>query len=327
MKSKTAASAKISGPPHARGPRGGRSGRPGAAAAVQPATMRDWIGGARARTLPLAISPVIIGFGAATLIDPPGIWHPIRGILCLAVALFLQIGVNFANDYSDGVRGTDNYRVGPSRLTGSGRATPAAVRAVALLFFALGALAGLVLVVLTHQWWIVLVGAAAIAAAWFYTGGKRPYGYYALGEVFVFIFFGLVATLGTTYMLTGNTNQEAWLGATMAGLIACAVLMVNNIRDIEPDRLAHKKTLAALLGNRASRIIFCVLVVLSFGLLALLALFYPVAWFGMFALLMALPACVITLFARTGKELILALQLTSVTGLVLAVALGTAFMV
>ena len=243
------------------------------------------------------------------------------------MAVFLQIGVNFANDYSDGIRGTDEYRAGPGRLTGSGKAAPRTVRAVAFCFFALGALAGLALVVLTQQWWVLLVGAAAIAAAWFYTGGKRPYGYYALGEVFVFIFFGLVATLGTTYMLTGHINQEAWLGATMAGLIACAVLMVNNIRDIEPDRLAHKRTLAALLGNRASRIVFCVLVLASFGVLALLSLFYPLAWFGMFALLAALPACIITLFARTARELVLALQLTSLTGLLLAIALGTAFAV
>jgi 1,4-dihydroxy-2-naphthoate octaprenyltransferase len=241
------------------------------------------------------------------------------------VAVWLQIGVNYANDYSDGVRGTDQYRVGPSRLTGSGRAAPKRVLTVALVFFALGALAGLILVLLTQYWWVLLVGAAAIAAAWFYTGGKRPYGYYGLGEVFVFLFFGVVATAGTTYMLAGTVNQEAWYGSVIAGLIACAVLMVNNIRDITPDKAAGKRTLAVLLGNVASRIVYCVFLLVPFGILALLALFYPIAWLGFFALLAALPACVITLFAKTPRELVTALQLTSLTGLLVAIALGAAY--
>jgi 1,4-dihydroxy-2-naphthoate octaprenyltransferase len=304
----------------------GRSGRPGAAKTrVKPATASDWIAGARLRTLPLAIAPVIIGVGAAKLADGPGIWHPVRALLCLAVAVCLQIGVNYANDYSDGVRGTDKYRVGPSRLTGSGRAAPKRVLTVALVFFGLGALAGLLLVLLTQTWWLLLVGAAAIAAAWFYTGGRRPYGYFGLGEVFVFIFFGIVATAGTTYLLAGLVNQEAWFGAVIAGLIACAVLMVNNIRDIEPDKQAGKRTLAVLLGNIASRIVFCLFLLVPFGILAVLALLYPIAWLGFFALLAALPACVITLFAKTPRELVTALQLTSLTGLLVAIALGCAF--
>lgn len=312
-------------PPPARGPRGGKSGRPGAAAAVKPATGRDWIAGARLRTLPLAIAPVLIGVGAAKVAEEPGVWHPVRAILCLAVAVLLQIGVNYANDYSDGIRGTDQYRVGPGRLTGSGKAAPRKVLTVALTFFALAAVAGVVLVVLTQHWWVLLVGAAAIAAAWFYTGGKRPYGYHALGEVFVFLFFGIVATAGTTFMLAGIVNQEAWFGAVIAGLIACAVLMVNNIRDIEPDRLAKKRTLAVLLGNLASRIVFCVFLLVPFVVLGALALFYPIAWLGMFALLAALPACAITLFAKTPRELVLALQLSSLTGLLVAIALGSAY--
>jgi len=313
-------------PPPARGPRGGRSGRPGAkASAVRPATASDWIAGARLRTLPLAVAPVLIGVGAAKVIEGAGIWHPIRSLLCLAVAVLLQIGVNYANDYSDGIRGTDQYRVGPGRLTGSGKAAPKKVLTVALTFFGLAAVAGLILVLLTQLWWVLIVGAAAIAAAWFYTGGKRPYGYYGLGEVFVFVFFGLVATAGTTYMLAKAVNQEAWLGGVIAGLIACAVLMVNNIRDIEPDRLAKKRTLAVLLGSMASRIVFCVFLLVPFGILAVLALFYPFAWFGMFALLAALPACVITLFGKSPRELITALQLTSLTGLLVALALGAAY--
>ena len=312
--------------PQSRGGKAGRSGRPGAPKVkVKPATASDWIGGARLRTLPLAIAPVIIGTGAAKLIDGPGIWHPVRALLCLIVAVCLQIGVNYANDYSDGVRGTDKFRVGPSRLTGSGKAAPRRVLTVALAFFALGAVAGLVLVILTQHWWVLIVGAAAIAAAWFYTGGRRPYGYYGLGEVFVFVFFGLVATAGTTYMLAGSVNEASWYGAIVAGLIACAVLMVNNIRDIVPDKQARKRTLAVLLGNVASRIVFCILLLVPFGIVAVLALLFPIAWFAMFALLAALPACVITLFAKTPRELVTALQLTSLTGLLVAVALGAAF--
>jgi 1,4-dihydroxy-2-naphthoate octaprenyltransferase len=310
----------------ARGPRGGKSGRPGAVStAVKPATAADWIAGARIRTLPLAIAPVLIGVGAAKVAEGPGVWHPVRSFLCLAVAVLLQIGVNYANDYSDGVRGTDEFRVGPGRLTGSGKAAPRKVLTVALVFFGLAAVAGLVLVILTQHWWVLLVGAAAIAAAWFYTGGKRPYGYYGLGEVFVFVFFGLVATAGTTYMLAGIVNQESWYGAVIAGLIACAVLMVNNIRDIEPDKQAGKRTLAVLLGRIASRIVFCVLLLVPFGILAVLALFYPIAWYGMFALLAAIPACIIALFGKTPRELVTALQLTSVTGLLVGIALGAAF--
>ncbi|MGH1549925.1 1,4-dihydroxy-2-naphthoate polyprenyltransferase [Leifsonia poae] len=313
-------------PPMARGPRGGRSGRPGAAAAaVRPATTADWIAGARLRTLPLAVAPVLIGVGAAKVVEGPGVWHPIRSLLCLAVAVLLQIAVNYANDYSDGVRGTDQYRVGPGRLTGSGKAAPRKVLTVALTFFGLAAVAGVILVILTQHWWVLLIGAAAIAAAWFYTGGRRPYGYYGLGEVFVFIFFGLVATAGTTYMLAGTVNQEAWYGGVIAGLIACAVLMVNNIRDIEPDRQARKRTLAVLLGRVASRIVFCVLLLVPFGILGVLAVFYPLAWFGMFALLAAIPACIITLFGRSPRELVTALQLTSITGLLVGIALGVAY--
>ncbi len=304
----------------------GRGGRPGAPKAkVKPATASDWIAGARLRTLPLGIAPVIIGTGAATVADGPGVYHPVRAVLCLLVAVFLQIGVNYANDYSDGIRGTDQYRVGPSRLTGSGRAKPRTVLTVALVFFALGALAGLTLVLLTQHWWILLVGAAAIAAAWFYTGGKRPYGYYGLGELFVFVFFGLVATAGTTYMLAGQVNQESWYGAVAAGLIACAVLMVNNIRDIVPDKQAGKRTLAVLIGNVASRIVFCVFLLVPFGILAVMAVFYPLAWLGFFALLLAIPACIIVLTAKTSRELILALQLTSFTGLAVALALGAGY--
>ena len=302
-------------------------GRPGAPKAkVKPATASDWIAGARPRTLPLAIAPVVIGVGAAAFADGPGIWHPVRSVLCLMVSLALQIGVNYTNDYSDGVRGTDAYRVGPSRLTGSGKAKPRTVLLVGLSFFAIAALAGLALVLLTHYWWLLIVGAVAIAAAWFYTGGKRPYGYFGLGELFVFVFFGIVATVGTTYLLSGDlNNQEAWLGGVAAGLFACAVLMVNNLRDIDQDRLARKHTLTVLIGSTATRVFYCILVLLPFVILAALALFFPIAWLGMFVLLAIVPACIITVTAKTSRELVLALQLTSFSGLAFAIILGAAY--
>lgn len=296
-------------------------GRPGA---VAPATARDWIGGARLRTLPMSVGPVAIGVGAAAVADGAGVWHPIRAVLCLLVAVFLQVAVNFANDYSDGIRGTDARRVGPSRLTGSGRATPRTVLVVALVFFALAALAGLALIIRTQYWWLLVVGVAAIAAGWFYTGGKHPYGYYGLGEVFVFAFFGLVATAGTTYLLSGTVTQEAWYGGTGAGLIACAVLMVNNIRDIDADRAAGKRTLAVLIGNRPSRVAFCVLLLAPFVIVALLNIFYPAVALVYFVLLLAIPACIITVTAKTSRELVLALQLASFSGLAYGILLGVA---
>ncbi|QHC65836.1 1,4-dihydroxy-2-naphthoate polyprenyltransferase [Rathayibacter sp. VKM Ac-2759] len=302
-----------------------RSGRPGGnprKVEVKPAGVREWIGGARLRTLPLAIAPVLIGTGATQVTDEG--WHWVRALLCLAVALALQIGVNYANDYSDGVRGTDANRVGPSRLTGSGAARPRTVLTVALVFFGLAGLAGLALTILSGFWWLLIVGAAAIAAAWFYTGGRRPYGYLGLGEVFVFVFFGLVATVGTTFVQIGRTNQESWLGAVAAGLFACAVLMVNNIRDIPTDRLSGKRTLAVLTGPTVSRAIYSAFVLVPFAIAVILALFYPLAWLTLFVLLAILPAILITLTARTAKELILALQLTSLGGLAYAAILGAA---
>ncbi|WP_241982962.1 1,4-dihydroxy-2-naphthoate polyprenyltransferase [Cryobacterium sp. TMT1-2-1] len=294
-------------------------------AKVKPATAADWVSGARLRTLPLAIAPVALGTGAAIVATGPGVFHPERALLALVVALCLQIGVNYANDYSDGVRGTDAHRVGPARLTGSGAARPAAVLSVALAFFALAALAGLALVVMTQQWWLLLVGAAAIGAAWLYTGGKKPYGYFGLGELFVFVFFGLVATLGTTYVQAGTVNTESWLGAVGIGLVACAVLMVNNLRDRETDKKAGKRTLAVLIGNVASRVVFCVFLLAPFGIALFFTIFYPLAYFTFFVLLLALPACLITVTAKTSRELILALQLTSLAALGYGVLLGLAF--
>ncbi|GAA1779313.1 1,4-dihydroxy-2-naphthoate polyprenyltransferase [Agromyces lapidis] len=314
---------------HGRSGNPARASSPGAgkapAAAAGPATAADWISGARLRTLPLAIAPVALGTGAGVVAMADGPWHPARALLALVVALALQIGVNYSNDYSDGVRGTDDHRVGPARLTASGAVNPRHVLVVALSFFALAALAGLALVVITQQWWLIAVGAAAIVAAWFYTGGKRPYGYAGLGELFVFVFFGLVATAGSAFVQALTVNLEAWLGGVGVGLLACAVLMANNLRDVDQDRVAGKRTLAVLIGPLAGRILFVLFTLVPFGIAVFFAFFYPTAWLVLFALLAAVPACIIVLTAKTARELILALQLTSITALLYGVGLGLAF--
>jgi 1,4-dihydroxy-2-naphthoate octaprenyltransferase len=310
--------------PAKRGTKSGRpGGRPPGAPPIHQATARDWIAGARLRTIPLAIAPVALGTATAYTLGDGG-WHWVRALLCLAVAVGLQIGVNFANDYSDGVRGTDKRRVGPPRLTGSGAAKPRTVLIVAIVFFALAAAAGVVLVVLTQQWLLLAVGAACIIAAWFYTGGKRPYGYYGLGELFVFVFFGLVATAGTTFVQAGTVNLETWLAGTAAGLFACATLMVNNVRDREPDALAKKRTLAVLIGNLPARITYAVLMVLPFGILAFFTLFYDKAGYVFFALVAAAPAILIALTGKTPAELVIALRLTTLTAFVFGVGLALA---
>lgn len=299
--------------PARRAPLGNPQKRPAPAAAPRAATIGDWIGAARLRTLPLAVSPVLVGTGAANLGAEP--FHWVIALFCLVVAVCLQIGVNFANDYSDGIRGTDDHRVGPARLTASRRAKPRTVLIVALVFFALAGLAGLALVIRTQQWWMLAVGAACIVAAWFYTGGKRPYGYAGLGEVFVFVFFGLVATLGTTWVQSFTLPQEAWFGAVGIGLLACAVLLANNLRDIDQDRVAGKRTLTVRIGKRATQVLYTLLVLIPFGIAAFLALFYPIAWLTLMALLAALPAILIVWTYRAPRELVIALALTSLTSL------------
>ncbi len=291
--------------------------------ALAPVTLGDWVGAARLRTLPLAVAPVLIGTGAARLVDPT--FHWALALLCLAVSVSLQIGVNFANDYSDGIRGTDDHRVGPARLTASRRVAPRTVLTVALVFFALSGLAGVAIVVRTQHWWMLAVGAACIVAAWFYTGGKRPYGYHGLGEVFVFVFFGLVATVGTTFVQVGVVPDEAWLTGAAAGLLACAVLLANNLRDIDQDRLVGKRTLTVRIGKRATQVLFTLFVLAPFVLLGLLAFLYPIAWIGLLAILPALAATVIVWSYREPRELVVALALTSLTSLAYAGFLFWAF--
>lgn len=287
------------------------------------ATLGDWIGAARLRTLPLAITPVLIGTGAAILVADA--FHWVIALLCLVVSVALQIGVNYSNDYSDGVRGTDDHRVGPARLTGARKAKPRTVLIVALAFFGIAAVAGLAITIRTQQWWLIAVGAVCIVAAWFYTGGKRPYGYYGLGELFVFVFFGLVATLGTTWVQALALPQEAWFGAIGAGLLACAVLLANNLRDIDQDRVAGKKTLTVLIGRTATRWLFSIFVLAPFAIAAFLALFYPIAWLSLLALLAGLPAILIVWTYRLPRELVVALGLTSLTSVAYGAFLMWAF--
>ncbi|HOA86202.1 MAG: 1,4-dihydroxy-2-naphthoate polyprenyltransferase [Microbacteriaceae bacterium] len=291
--------------------------------AVKPATFGDWIGAARLRTLPLAIAPVLIGTGAATLVTVELRW--LIALACLVVALALQIGVNYANDYSDGVRGTDDFRVGPARLTASRKAKPRTVLMVAFAFFALAAAAGLAIVIASQLWWLLAVGAACIVAAWFYTGGKRPYGYAGLGELFVFVFFGLVATVGTTYVQALIVPQEAWFGGVAAGLLACAVLLANNLRDIDQDRVAGKRTLSVRIGKRATQAMFTAFVLIPFVIAVLLTPFYPIAWLVLLALLAGLPAILIVWTYRQPRELVVCLALTSLTALAYGAGLFWAF--
>ncbi|WP_243858822.1 1,4-dihydroxy-2-naphthoate polyprenyltransferase [Actinomyces sp. ZJ308] len=210
----------------------------------------SWAEVVRLRTLPAAVAPVVLGAGAAAAM---GDFSVVRTLLAAGVALALQVGCNLANDYSDGVRGTDDDRTGPPRLTASGQVTPRTVKLAALGCFALGALLGLALLALSGHWWLIAVGAAAIAAAWFYTGGPRPYGYAGLGELFVFIFFGLVATVGTTYVQADTVPGWLWPSACGIGLLACSLLMVNNLRDIDTDPAHGKMTLAVRLGESGAR--------------------------------------------------------------------------
>ena len=236
------------------------------------AEAREWLAGTRPRTLPAAVVPVLIGSGVAFGYARFSWW---RALLALVVALALQVGVNFANDYSDGVRGSDERRVGPVRLVAAGLAPPRQVLGAAFGCFAVAGVAGLALAAVT-SWWLLAVGAACIAAAWFYTGGPRPYGYNGLGEVFVFACFGVVAVAGTAYV---QMSALSWLGlaaAVPAGLLACALLMVNNLRDIGTDTLAGKRTLAVTLGDARSRVAYVLMLLVPFGLAALLAFFRPV---------------------------------------------------
>jgi 1,4-dihydroxy-2-naphthoate octaprenyltransferase len=285
------------------------------------ATAAQWLAGARPKTLPAALAPVLVGTGAAAALDG---FRPVPALLALVVALALQVAVNYANDYSDGKRGTDADRVGPMRLVGSGAATPRQVLVAAGLAFAVAAVAGLALAALS-SWWLVAVGVVCIVAAWTYTGGPLPYGYRALGEVFVFVFFGLVAVVGTTYAQTRTLPGLAFAVAVPIGLLSVALLVVNNLRDIDGDALVGKRTLAVLLGDRATRLAYVGLLVVAFGVVAAVGVDRPWVLLALVGAPLAVPPGRTVLTGGRGPALIGALQgtglLTLSTGMLLAAGL------
>jgi 1,4-dihydroxy-2-naphthoate octaprenyltransferase len=278
----------------------------------------DWFAATRPRTLSASFAPVAVGIGVARSTGHVVAWH---AALAFVVSLSIQIGANFANDYSDGVRGTDAKRVGPTRLVASGLASPAAVRAAAVASFGLGAAAGLVLAIVMSPW-LILVGAASVAAAWLYTGGPRPYGYAGYGELFSFVFFGFVATVGTTYVVSGEIPAIAFGAAVPLGAYATALLVANNLRDIATDAEAGKHTLVVRLGDRRSRLLFTALVV---GGVLVSAVVSPWRHFALLGLL-ALPAAAVPLrrvrAGATGAELVPVLEQTGTVHIVLGLLLA-----
>ncbi|WP_062294165.1 1,4-dihydroxy-2-naphthoate polyprenyltransferase [Demequina phytophila] len=259
-------------------------------------TTADWIAGARPRTLWTGAVPVIVGSAAAIAEDG---FRLVPALLALGVALALQIGSNYANDYSDGIRGTDIDRIGPERLVASGKALPSSVKRAAYLAFLAGALLGLALVVYVSMWWLLAVGAVAIVAAWTYTGSSRPYGYAGWGEVSVFIFFGPVAVLGTMLTQAGHVTWWAVVASVGVGLYAVALLLVNNIRDLETDALAGKRTLAVKVGELRARQLFAASVTLPVVLSVVVAFAHP--WV-LISTVVALPSVIIAFGMRMGAS-------------------------
>lgn len=285
--------------------------------------MNRWLLGARPRTLPAAVVPVALG-AAATVGEAGAVWW--RAVPALLVSVSLQVGVNYANDYSDGVRGTDAVRVGPVRLVGSGLASPSSVKKAALAAFGVAAVTGLGLAAIT-SWWLLVVGAAALLAGWGYTGGPKPYGYLGLGEVFVFTFFGLVATAGTTFVVCERINAIAWLAGCVAGCLACALLVVNNLRDIPTDRDVGKRTLAVRLGDARTRWLYVGLLASAWLLLvAIAAAGRPLALLGLAGVVVAVPAVRAIRGAAKGADLIPVLGATGkvqlVTGVLAAIGIA-----
>lgn len=283
-----------------------------------------WITGARPRTLPAAVAPVLAGTGAAAYADSVVWW---KALLALGVSLALQIGVNYANDYSDGIKGTDDDRVGPLRLVGSGLVPARTVKRAALGFLGLGAVLGFVLAA-TTTWWLLLVGIAALGAAWTYTGGPSPYGYRALGEVSVFVFFGLVAVLGTAYVQIEAITQVAVAASIGVGALACAILVANNLRDIPTDSVTGKRTLAVVLGDANTRRLFTLLVLVAIATLVWASVSTPWALLGLAMVPLAVRARQVVASGAGGMALIPVLrdiglaELVYAAGLAIGLALG-----
>ena len=289
------------------------------------ATLSEWVEGARPRTLPAAVAPVLVGTGAAYALEQGNAAY---AVLALLVSLALQVGVNYANDYSDGIRGTDQERVGPVRLVGQRLANPGTVKLAAMLCFASAAVLGLALVALSAAYVMLLVGAASIAAAWYYTGGKRPYGYSGLGEVFVFVFFGLVATLGTTYTQALSLSAASIAGAIGVGAIASAILVANNLRDIPTDQIHGKKTLAVRLGQSRTRRLYAALLIVALACVLVAGIIDPTALVALLSFVLAIPLLRRVLGGAIGKDLIPVLsgtgRLELVYGVLLAIGLMAA---
>lgn len=287
------------------------------------ATIKQWVAGARPRTLPAALAPVIVGTAAAAA--NRDVEEGTKGanlglaLLALIVSCCLQVGVNYANDYSDGIRGTDEERVGPVRLVGQRLADPANVKLMAFTFFGIGAFVGFALVALSQAWIMIPIGALAILAAWRYTGGDNPYGYRGLGEVYVFIFFGLVATLGTQYTQIGSITAVGVLGAIGVGALASAILVANNLRDIPTDSVTGKTTLAVRLGDSRTRRLYLGLFGVTILCTLLMAIWRPWAPIGLLGLVIAWPGIQAVRSGATGKALIPALGLTGFAELMWAI--------
>lgn len=280
-------------------------------------TASKWLVAARPRTLPAAVVPVAVGIAVGDVTGSVTWW---KGALALVVALCLQIGTNYANDYSDGVRGADERRVGPTRLVASGLVSPRAVKNAAFATFFVGALAGLVLALSTSPW-VIPVGAAAIAAGYFYTGGPRPYGYAGFGELFVFVFFGLVAVVGTVYVTTGHFPALGFVAAIPVGLCSVALLVVNNLRDIESDAASNKRTLAVHLGPARTRALYVGCVGLSLASIFGVFAYRHFALLGCLGVIPAIRPIRVVWSKAEGKELIAALSMTGALQLIVGALL------
>jgi 1,4-dihydroxy-2-naphthoate octaprenyltransferase len=279
------------------------------------ASFAQWVSGARPRTLPNAVAPVVAGTGAAAWLHSAVWW---KALLALAVAVALIIGVNYANDYSDGIRGTDRDRRGPLRLTATGTATPVAVKRAAALSFLVAAVAGLVLSLVVNPW-LLLVGVAAIGAAVLYTGGPRPYGYLGLGELMVLVFFGFVATVGSAYVQVEYVPGSAWWGSFVVGLLACAILLANNVRDVGTDAVSGKRTLAVRLGDRTTRWLFVACYAGSFAAVVAIGVTQPWGLLGLLALPLAIEPARLVLTRSDPPSLVAALVATARLEVVVAV--------
>ncbi len=291
----------------------------------QPTGVQVWILGARLRTLPAAIMPVMVGSACAGAFEGSGSKRWTFALLALVVSLALQVGVNYANDYSDGVRGTDEKRVGPLRLVGSGLVAPKSVKRAAFIAFGVAAVAGL-LIALATSLWLIIVGALCIGAGWLYTGGPKPYGYMGLGELFVFIFFGVIATCGSMFAITQQVTLLSLFASVAVGCLAVALLVINNLRDIPGDTEVGKVTLAVRLGDKKTRSLYNLLFVACGVAIVLCASSRRGSIVGLLGLVVAIPAIRTVRSGATGRDLIAVLATTGKTQMATGLLLSLGFL-